>query len=559
MNILLVEDNEDHVRLIKRMLAEGLGGACDLKCESRLSGGLQCLAAGGIDVVLLDLTLPDAGGVDTFVKTHQHAPAIPIVVLSANDDEAIAINAVQQGAQDYLIKGRIDSHLLVRALRYAIERKRLEQRLLFLANHDNLTNLPNRLLMADRLHQALSRAPWRKRTLAVLLLDLDHFKRINDTLGHTVGDHLLQAVAKRLGECLRDGDTVARLGGDEFAILLLDMASAQDVPVVVQKILEAFGKPFVVKEQEIFVTTSIGVSLYPNDGKDTETLLKHADIAMYRAKELGRNNYQLFSPEINVMALERLALETDLRRALERNELSLHYQPRVDLATRRINGMEALLRWHHPTRGAIPPGTFIPIAEQTGLILPIGQWVLRAACAQNKAWQEAGLPQIRVSVNVSTRQFHQQRLAQLVADALNQARLEPRFLELELTESLMEEAEETIKTLRVLKFMGIELSIDDFGTGYSSLSYLKRFPVDRLKIDQSFMRDLTTDRDNVAIVTAVIALARTMNLTVLAEGVETDEQMELLRGLRCDEGQGYLFCRPLPPDEAARALSRGSL
>ena len=432
-------------------------------------------------------------------------------------------------------------------------RKRAEERLSYLAHHDALTNLPNRMLFIDRLGQALSRAPWHKRLAAVLFLDLDHFKRINDTLGHTMGDLLLKEVAKRLAQCSRQGDTVARMGGDEFTIILADIAHAQDVPKVAQKIIDIFSKRFVVGDHEIFITTSVGISLYPDDGEDPEALLKNADAAMYRAKEIGRNTYQYFSIDMNTKASERLALETDLRHALEREEFLVHYQPQVDLNTGQIIGMEALVRWQHPDLGLVPPAKFIPLAEDTGLIAPIGEWVLRTACAQNKAWQTAGLPPIRVGVNLSARQFQCQNLVEMIVRILKETGLDPTYLELELTESvLMQNTEAIIATLCELDAMGINISIDDFGTGYSSLSYLKRFPINRLKIDQSFVRDITTDPDDAAIVTAIITLAHSLKLKVIAEAVETEEQLAFLRSLNCDEMQGYLFSRPLPMDEATK-------
>ena len=441
-------------------------------------------------------------------------------------------------------------------IRDVTERKRAEERLSYLATHDALTNLPNRTLFIDRLEQAVSRAPWRKRLVAVLFLDLDHFKRINDTLGHNLGDLFLKAVAERLKGCVREGDTVARMGGDEFTVVLADIAETRDVPKIAQKVLDAFSKPFRVDGHELFTTTSVGISLYPNDGDNAEVLLKNADAAMYRAKEEGRNNYQHFSPAMNVRALEHLALENNLRYALEREELLLHYQPQVDLKTGRVIGMEALLRWQHPDLGLVSPAQFISLAEETGLIVPIGEWVLRTACAQNKAWQEAGLSPVRVSVNLSGRQFFQKNLFEMISRVIRETGLDPNSLELELTESfLMKKAESNIATLRELSAMMVRLSIDDFGTGYSSLSYLKHFPIHSLKIDQSFVRDITTDPDDAVIVTAIVTLAHSLCLKVIAEGVETKEQLEFLRSLQCDVMQGYLFSRPLPAEEATKLLT----
>jgi diguanylate cyclase (GGDEF)-like protein/PAS domain S-box-containing protein len=435
------------------------------------------------------------------------------------------------------------------------EQKQAEERLHYLAHHDSLTDLPNRLLLLDRLSQALSRVRWHKRLVAVLFLDLDHFKRINDTLGHDVGDLLLKAVAQRLGSCIREGDTVARMGGDEFTVILTDVAQSEDVPKVAQKIIDAISQHFILAGHELFMTTSIGISLFPNDGENAQTLLKNADAAMYRAKEQGRNHYQHYSPAMNVRTLERLALESSLRHALERKELLLYYQPRVDLNTGQIICMEALLRWQYPDLGIIPPNQFIPLAEETGLIIPIGEWVLRTACQQNKLWQKMGLRPIRVAVNLSPRQFEERNIVETVSKVLRDTHLDPNYLELELTESLiMKNAESSCARLSQLNAMGIEVSIDDFGTGYSSLSYLRRFPIHALKIDQSFVRDITTDPDDSVIVTAMIILAHSLKLKVIAEGVETKEQLDFLRSLKCHEMQGYVFSRPLPEEEVTKLL-----
>lgn len=438
------------------------------------------------------------------------------------------------------------------------ERKKSVERLNYLASHDALTNLPNRTLFYDRLGQAISRVAWRNRLVAVLFLDLDRFKVINDTLGHAVGDLLLQEVSKRLGLLLRSGDTVARLGGDEFVIILDDVAKAEDVAKVCQKILESLSKPLLLKEHELFITVSIGISLFPNDGRDAETLLKNADTAMYKAKEQGRNNYQHFSPNMNVKALERLALETNLRHALERNEFLLHFQPFVSLATGEIVGMEALIRWRHPDLGMVSPAQFIPLAEETGLIVPISEWVLKTACRQNKTWQELGLRPIRMAVNLSARQFYEKDFRKGVVATLRETGLEPHYLELELTEgTIMKSTDVTVTALDEFHQLGIAISIDDFGTGYSSLNYLKRFPVNKLKIDQSFVRDVVKDPDDAAITNAIVVLGHTLQLKTIAEGVETQEQLDFLRSIGCDEVQGYLFSKPLPAEEATKILAEG--
>jgi diguanylate cyclase (GGDEF)-like protein/PAS domain S-box-containing protein len=440
------------------------------------------------------------------------------------------------------------------------ERKRAEDHLIYLAHHDSLTGLPNRTLFNDRLQQSLIDAARRERVVAVLFMDLDRFKTINDTLGHEVGDVLLRAVSARLKDCIRTGDTVARLGGDEFIVLLPDVSHVDDIGRVAQKILDVFDQPFSIDGREFFVTTSIGITLYPFDGKDVDGLVKNADVAMYRAKEQGRNSYQFYTAEMTAKAHENLALENALRGALDRHELVLHYQPVVDLASGEVSGMEALLRWQHPEQGLIMPQRFIPLAEESGLIVPIGEWALRTACLQAAAWQQQGYPPLRLAVNLSARQFYQRNLAEVIARVLRNSALDPAWLELELTESLlMQNAELTHATLRTLNAMGVRLSIDDFGTGYSSLGYLKRFPLDTLKIGRSFVRDVPADPDDAAIVSAIIVMAHTLEMRVIAEDVETETQREFLRSQACDAFQGYVFGPPLPPEEFIRYLPKPRL
>ena len=430
------------------------------------------------------------------------------------------------------------------------ERKSYESQLQHQANYDALTELPNRNLSRDRLDQAISYARRHGRDLALMFIDLDHFKNINDSLGHNIGDMLLRQVSARLTGCVREGDTVARQGGDEFVVILADVATEEDVTAVTRKILRAMADSYAIDGHELYVTCSIGIAMFPKDGEDSQTLLKNADTALYRAKDLGRNNSQFYAAEMNLKALERLQMENGLRHALERNEFVVHYQPRVDLRSGEIVGTEALVRWQHPELGLTPPARFIPVAEESGLILPLGEWVLRAACAQNKAWQHAGLKPLSISVNLSAYQFRQPGLVELVTRVLKETDLDPAFLELELTESaIMQNVEEIIDTLTRLKAMGVKFSVDDFGTGFSSLSYLKRFPIDTLKIDQSFVRDITTDPDDAAIAKTIISMAHDLQLRVIAEGVETEEQKSFLRLRHCDEMQGFFFSRPVPAEE----------
>jgi diguanylate cyclase (GGDEF)-like protein/PAS domain S-box-containing protein len=423
--------------------------------------------------------------------------------------------------------------------------------------YDAATGLPNRALCEGELARMLN-ARHAERTPAVMLLSPDRFKRFADTLGHAAGDRLLRNVAERLARCAGEGDLLARFGDDEFALLLPQAGRAEDVVRVVRRIQEALKQPFRLDEHDLYVTASVGIALPPHDGQDGQALLKNAGAALFRAKEQGGNNHQFYAAEMNARALKRLSLESGLRRALEREEFTIHYQPQMDIATNSIIGMEALVRWQHPEMGLIPPAEFIPLAEDTGLIVPLDEWVLRAACSQNKAWQEAGLTHLRVSSNLSARIFRQAGLPELVAHVLEDTGLDPDCLDLELTESsVMSNAEAAIETLRALRALGVHVSIDDFGTGYSSLNYLKRFPADCLKIDQSFVRDAATEPNDAAIVRAVITLARSLDLKVIAEGVETQEQLRFLRLLGCDEMQGYLLSRPLPAGEFRRKFLDG--
>jgi len=454
--------------------------------------------------------------------------------------------------------GAVESVITIK--RNITEKKVYEERLDHLAHHDPLTGLPNRLLFSDRLSQSLAQARRRERLAAVMFLDLDQFKLVNDTLGHNAGDVLLWQVAGRLTKRLRDVDTIARMGGDEFTIILTDIASSDDAIAVAQRVLSLFAQPFTLAGRELFISTSVGISVFPSDGEDAETLVRNADAAMYRAKEQGKDSYCLYTESLNAAALEQMTLLNNLRKAIQNEEFTLHYQPRVDIRTGDLLGLEALIRWVHPEMGPIQPSQFIPVAEDSGLIGPITDWVLRTACAQNKAWQDSGLPPLEVAVNISARQMEQDGLVATVRRTLDRAGLEPRYLGLELTESaLMRNPETSVKILRRIREMGVRVSLDDFGTGHSSLSKLKRLPIDTVKIDQSFVKDINTDHENAAIATAIVAMAHGMRLRVLAEGVETVEQLEFLRALECDEVQGYFIGRPVPHEEIEETLRRTML
>ncbi|MGZ4163345.1 MAG: putative bifunctional diguanylate cyclase/phosphodiesterase [Tumebacillaceae bacterium] len=430
-----------------------------------------------------------------------------------------------------------------------------EERIRHLAYYDMLTDLPNRAMFEELIKQELERARDEKRMLAVLLLDVDGFKYINDTFGHTLGDLLLKTVAYRMTNSLSEDTIVSRSGGDEFVFLLPKIGNVEDAVKLAQNILDMMSKPFLLKGNELFLTASIGISVYPNDGTDFNELIQHADTAMYRAKDLGRNNYQLYTSGMNAHMLPRLSLEKDLRNALDNNELLVYYQPQVSANTGEVTGLEALIRWKNPRLGMISPGEFIPLAEETGLIVPIGEWVLRTACRQNKAWQEMGFPPMRVAVNLSMRQFGRDDFVETVARVLEETRLEPKYLDLEITESItMQNVERTVKMLHDLKNLGVQISLDDFGTGYSSLSYLKHFPLHMLKIDQSFVRDITTDSDDAAICSSIIALAHSLQLSVIAEGVEEEAQLAYLLKHGCVEMQGYLFSPPKPAADIEEML-----
>jgi len=685
-SMLLIEDNPGDARLIREMLKEQGSLSVKLKHVESMKDAEKYLAALPVDIILLDLGLPDVQGLDAVRRARKAAPGAPLVVLSGLDDESMAIQSMQEGAQDYLIKGQIEPRELVRALRYAVERQIFEETLFeekeraqvtldcigdavistdingniiflnpvgekmtgwslnevagrpmaealrivnantreviadpmmkaadqdrngslpfdsvliqrdgaeiyiqdsvapihdhdgkvigsvlvfrdvsaaramaaqiaHLAEHDFLTGLPNRLLLNDRVGQAIALAQRNQDKVAVIFMDIDGFKHINDSLGHPTGDKLLQCVANRLQDCVRAPDTVSRQGGDEFIVLLQGVKKPEDAAIAAERLLKSLAKGFSIGQQNLHITSSIGVSLYPDDGPDAETLIKNADTAMYQAKANGRQGVQFFKPEMNVRAVERQSIEEDLRRALERQEFTLHYQPKINLATGTITGAEGLLRWSHPTRGSISPSQFIPIAEDSGLILPIGAWVLREACAQSQAWVAEGLPIVSMAVNVSAVEFRNQNFLDNLSATLSETGMDPRSLELEITEGvLMKNAELGASILQSLREKGVRVAIDDFGTGYSSLSYLRKFPLDALKIDQSFVRQIADSPDEATIVTAIISMGRSLHLRVIAEGVETAEDLAFLQDRECDEAQGYYFSRPIPADQFAALL-----
>jgi len=461
------------------------------------------------------------------------------------------INMLRQ-ANAHLVTATIEAQKLAEQVQTA------KDQLDHLAHHDVLTDLPNRMLLQDRLGQAIGLACRQGRQLAVMFLDLDRFKHINDSLGHVVGDQLLRSVAQRLVSCVRHSDTISRQGGDEFVLLLPHIEHAEDAALSAQKMLAALAPPHHIDRHDLHISVSIGISIYPDDGQDAESLIRSADTAMYHAKENGRDNYKFFEQSMNARAVQRQFIETGLRRALARQEFVLYYQPKINLQSGAIVGVEALIRWQHPQRGLLPPAQFVPIAEDCGLILPIGRWVLREACRQARAWQDAGLPPITIAVNTSALEFQARDFLEYIRATLDESRLQPRYLELELTESvLMRDAESTDSMLHALADFGVKLAVDDFGTGYSSLSYLRQFPIDTLKIDQSFINQMTSNLDDATIVTAMIGMGKNLKQRVLAEGVETPEQYAFLLTQQCDEGQGYYFSRPVVAGEFSGLLANG--
>ncbi len=687
--VLIITAADTDAKVLEEVLSNARDETFIIERLSRLSDGLERLKTGGIDVIMADLYLPDGRGIETFDKLFAVAPHTPIMMLSAMDDETLAMEAVRRGAQGYLSKGHFGSYLVPQSLRNIIQRKTVEAtffiekaraeitlnsisdavigtdmsgnvdylniaaegmtgwsreeargrpigevmmiidgssrvlepnptelvlqhnktmgltagtilirrdgkevviedsaapihdwdgkltgavivfhditaakdmglKMAYLAQHDFLTNLPNRVLLNDRITQAIALAKRRGTHLAVLFLDLDNFKYINDSLGHAIGDELLKSVARALCACVRSSDTVSRQGGDEFVILVTEDKYAEDAALPANKILAALAVPHSIAEHELHVTASIGISVYPEDGHDTEALIKNADTAMYHAKEKGRNNYQFFRNDMNVRAVERQVIETNLRHALVRQEFVLHYQPKVNLETGAITGAEALLRWMHPDWGVVLPDRFVPIAEDCGLIVPIGRWVLREACGRAKSWEEAGLKPASVAVNISAVEFRHKDFVKGVRATLNETGLEPCHLQLEITESvLMRDAESSTTILQQLKNMGVQLAVDDFGTGYSSLSYLNQFPIDVLKIDRTFVANIGSINGNGIIAGAIIAMGASLKQRVVAEGVEEHIQLAFLKERHCEEGQGYFFSQPLIAEQFAELLATG--
>jgi diguanylate cyclase (GGDEF)-like protein/PAS domain S-box-containing protein len=685
--VLVIEGNAVDARLISKALTNGMPNALAIECVTRLHSALERIRQGGVRALILDIELPHGQGVAIFEGVLCAAPHLPILILSGMENESIARQAVERGAQDYILKSQLQAFRLRRAVHRMIERNADEEKTLLrqqcaeltlsctgdavlisdsagrvthlnaaaelltgwpreeavgraldevfqtidcttrqpvsepiaaetdknapetascilvgrdgaevniktfkahirdpygnvsgtvavfhdasaaeakttelshLAQHDFLTDLPNRVLLNDRINQAISFALRYNKQLAVMFVDLDLFKKVNDSFGHAIGDKLLQSVAGRIVTCVRRSDTVSRHGGDEFIVLLSQVGHAEDSVFIARKILSSLAEPYLIDQKHLQINVSIGVSTYPGDGQDAETLIHKADTAMYDAKKLGRNNFQFFKADMQARVLEWRSLEGSLRGALERNEFVLHYQPKIDLKTGDIAGVEALLRWKHPERGLIQPLQFVPIAEESGLIVSIGQWVLLEACRQARAWMDAGLPPVRIAVNVSALEFMAKDFLSGVRAALISTGVAPENLELELTETvLMQDAEAAVQSLLALKAIGVQLAIDDFGTGYSSFSYLRRFPLDALKVDRSFINEISLNSTDATILSAMINIGKSLKHRVVAEGVETVEQLHFLQKAGCSEGQGYFFCHPVIAEKFAEFLETG--
>jgi diguanylate cyclase (GGDEF)-like protein len=569
IKVLLVEDDEDDYIITRDLLSEIAEKHYELEWVSSYDPALESMQENKCDVYLLDYRLGEHTGLDLLQEAIENGCTAPIILLTGQGDHQVDVEAMKAGASDYLIKGRINADSLERSIRYSIERKKSEKRILQLAFYDSLTGLPNQTSYRDRLQQVIAHARRYNRIAAVLFLDLDNFKRINDTLGHRAGDHLLKLVSERLNGTIRSSDslsrnrsdklqtTVARQGGDEFTLILTEIRNPEDAAKVAHRLVSKLSEPYKLEGYEVFITVSIGIAIFPVDGEDIDSILMNADAAMYHAKKQGKNNFQFYRLTMNERAMERLNLENDLRKALERDELLLHFQPKVGIESGKVVGMEALIRWQHPEIGMVSPAEFIPMAEETGLIVPIGEWVLQAACAQINAWQAQGLAPIPVSVNISSQQFQHQELLITIGRLLESSGIPPERLMLEITESvIMQNTDSTFDILNTLTAMGLRLLIDDFVTGYSSVSYLKRLPVFAIKIDRSFINDIATNPDDAAIIKAIIAMAQNLKLKVVAEGVETEEQLAFLRDEQCDVMQGYLFSRPLPAEEVSKLLAQ---
>ncbi len=547
VHILYIGNRADEQQQLETMLREALGDGLLMTWIDNFNEALWPLETSYYDLVFLDYHLDGRDTIELLRRSaSSEGRSMPVVMLADNEDHLDDLEVIRQGAADYLSKQELSVSILKRSVRYAIERKKIEQRLLTLSHYDPLTGLANRNLFYLKLTDGIIQTLRGNQLLALFFLDLDHFKEINDTLGHPSGDRLLQEVSTRLKKATRASDTVARLGGDEFAIIATHLGDENDITLLAKKLITSFNEPFNLGGTQINTHTSIGIALCPVHGHDPDELLRHADLALYQAKAAGRNNFKFYDSELDARAQEYRALEQEMRHALHHRDFTLHYQPMFSSDGKQVIGVEALVRWFHRVRGMIAPNDFIPLAESSGLILPLGEQVLEMACDQINQWQQLGLPEILVAVNLSPAQFSDPELVDKIMAILEKKRVAPQRIELEITENtLMETGPEVVERLTRLHDLGIKLAIDDFGTGYSSLSYLKKFPVHKLKIDRAFVKDITTDQDDATIARSIIHLGQAMNLEIIAEGVETEEQLKFLCDEGCQQVQGFLFAKPM--------------
>lgn len=563
--ILLIEDNPGDAKLVEVLLEADSSASrrFEVVRAGLLGEAFPILEQGGIDAILLDLGLPDGNGLDTLTQVYAAALTVPIVVLSAEEDELLAIRSVQLGAQDFLVKSDISELTLRRSLYYAIERKNLLEQLQYLAHYDVLTGLANRKLFYDRLKQDVNSARRSQKSLALIFLDLDGFKLVNDSMGHRSGDDLLKEIANRLKRSVRASDCAARMGGDEFTIILNNLHNAEDAALIAEKILHTLAEPLMLNEQQILPRASLGIAIFPDDCTDIEALIGAADTAMYQAKAAGddgKSKYRFFSAEMGAKVQRHADRVERLTAALEHGEFELHYQPTVDVRSGQIVGMEALLRWRHPEQGLLTPAKFMTDLETSGLIIPVGNWVLQQACAQSKNWQQQGLMPLPVSVNISTRQFRHDGFVDAVADALQQSELPAALLELEFHEAtLWEDDAYSVRELKKLSQLGVKLALDNFGNDMISFKSLTTFPIHSIKIDQSLIRQNSVNSREAVIAKAAVEIARLFHIKGLASGVENEAQLEMVRHIDCDDAQGYLYGRPLPVHEAGELIARYTL
>ena len=546
IRVLLIDSDRAEYALIGQLLSALGHGAYELTWCWQAEHAIEAIFSELHDVVLLDYQSDRHAGQAILSKAVQMNCPVPIIVMTAEMDSNVDREAIRSGASDYLLKGRIDSQILERTLRYAIERKIAEVKLARLAHYDALTNVPNRILFRDRLSRAMERARRGQQTVALFFIDLDGFKQVNDTLGHEAGDELIRTVAERLSQCMRKSDSVARIGGDEFTVILEDITTTSDIVNVARKAIDVISRPVRLGGQQVFVGASIGIAVYPEAGEDVDTLLKHADMAMYQAKGLRGSAYRFYTEKMNVEAMNQMYLEADLRRALRRGEFQLYYQPRIALDGEQIAGVEALLRWNHPVRGVVSPVDFIPLAEEVGLIVPLGYWVIHQACEDMRALDARGVGPIHIAVNLSFKQFADEKFAQTVRNIIEAAGIDACRLEFELTETaIMSNVEDIERGMQNIRELGPTFSLDDFGTGYSSFAHIQRLPIGALKIDRCFVKNMLAMPDDATIVKAMISLAHNLGLKVIAEGAESEEQVAFLREHACDQVQGFYFSRPV--------------